>query len=185
LGKGFGVGNQLIQWSFLEDRDAQNLQKRVEGNLQRQPLLNDRGKNIDCDGNPYLRFHGVLGSPEKRLDPKILLDPSEEQLDLPAELVKLSDRQSREREVVRQEDQIAAVIPVIEANPAEPLREAFLRIESGQGDDLVGSHIRSSIHRAGNKPITSEVRLGPDEEQKVGGNPRSRGRGYKNNRVQR
>jgi len=167
FGKGFGVGNQLIQWSFLEDRDAQNLQKRVEGNLQGQPLLNDRGKNIDRDGNPDLRFHGVLGSPQKSLDPKILLDPSEEQLDLPAELVKLSDRQRRKREVIRQEDQIAAVIPVIEANPAEPLREAFLRIESDQGDDLIGSHIRSSINRAGNKPITSQVRLGPDNEKRL------------------
>jgi hypothetical protein len=165
LGKGFGIGNQLIQWGFLKDRDAQNLQKRVEGNLQGKPLFNDCGKNIDRNGNPDLCFHGVLGSPEKRLDSKILLDPAEEQLNLPAELVKLSDGRSRKSEVIRQKDQIATVVAVIKANPAKPLRKAFLGIESGQGDDLIGSYIRSSIHRAGNKTITSEVGLGPDDEE--------------------
>jgi hypothetical protein len=87
VGKDFGIGNQLIQWGFLEHRDAQNLQKRVEGNLQRQPLLNDRGEDVNRDGNPDLRLHCVLGSPVKRLDPKVLLDPTKEQLDLPAELI--------------------------------------------------------------------------------------------------
>ena len=50
------------------------------------------------DGNPNLSFHGVLGSTVKRLDPKILFDPFEEQLDLPAALEKQSNRQGCQKE---------------------------------------------------------------------------------------
>lgn len=165
LGKRVGVSNQLTQWSFLEDRDAKNLQERKERNLQIQPFLIDRGKNIDRDCRTNLSFYSVLRGSEKRLDSKILLDPSKEQLVLPAELMKRSNRQGRKSEVVRQKDQVSIVSPVIITNPVKPLRKSSMRRESGQGNDLAGSDIRSLIYRTRIKPITSQARPGSDNEE--------------------
>jgi len=165
FGKRFGIGNQLIQWSFLKHRDAQNLQKRVEGNIQRQPLFNNRGEDVDGDGNPDLRLDSVLGGSVKSLDPKVLLDPTKKQLDLPAELIKLGDGQGRKSEVVRQEDQMTVVVTIIKTNPAKTLRESIMGRKPGEDDILIGSHVRSPIHRAGKKPITPQVRLGSDDEK--------------------
>ena len=45
-----------------------------------QLLLDDGDEHINADGNPDLGLHRVLGSAEERLDPQVLLDPLEEQL---------------------------------------------------------------------------------------------------------
>ena len=83
---------QLIQWDFLERGHAQNLQEIVERKLHGQILLDDRDERINRDGHPNLRPNRVLRRPVKRLDPKVLFDPAEEQFHLPAELVELGDR---------------------------------------------------------------------------------------------
>lgn len=132
-----GIGNQLIQRGFLEHRDAQNLQKSVERDRQRQFLLDDRRKDVNRDSNPDLCLHGVFGGPIECLDPKVLLDPSEEQLDLPAEFVKQGDRQSGKGEVVRQERQITAVVPVIKSDAPKAFGVRMLSIEPGEDHRLI------------------------------------------------
>ena len=67
---------QLIQWDFLERGHAQDLQEIVERKLHGQILLDDRDERINRDGHPNLRPNRVLRRPVKRLDPKILFDPS-------------------------------------------------------------------------------------------------------------
>jgi hypothetical protein len=47
-----------------------------------------------------LCLNRVLGGAVKLLDPKVLLYPFEEQLDLPATTIKLSDGQGRQVKVV-------------------------------------------------------------------------------------
>lgn len=47
----------------------------------------------DGDGAPDLRLHCVLARAQELLDPQMLLDPFEEQLDLPTILVKSGDGQ--------------------------------------------------------------------------------------------
>jgi len=131
------IGNQLIQRGFLEHRDAQNLQKSVERDRQRQSFLDDRREDVNRDGNPDLCLHGVFGGPIECLDSEVLLDPAKEQLDLPAEVVKQSDGQSGQSEVVRQERQIAAVIPVVKPDAAEAFGERLLSIEPGEDDRLI------------------------------------------------
>lgn len=93
-------GKQLIQWDFLEGRNAQNLQKVVERDFYGQLFLDNGNQGIDRNSNPDLGSDRILRCSVKRLDPKILLDPAEEQLDLPAELVELGDRQCRLQKVV-------------------------------------------------------------------------------------
>jgi len=57
-----------------------------------------------------LRFHRVLVRAEKRLDAQMLLDPFEEQLDLPTAFVELGDGQSRKLEVVGEEPEAFVVL---------------------------------------------------------------------------
>jgi len=132
-----GCANQLIQRGFLEHRDAQNLQKSVERDRQRQFLLDDGRQDINRDGHPDLYLHRIFGGSVKCLDPEVLFDPAEEQLDLPAELVKQGDGQGGKREVVRQEGQIAAIVPVVEADATEAIGIRLLRIEAAEDHRLI------------------------------------------------
>ena len=68
---------QLIQWSFLEDREAQDLQDCVEAFLDVQALADDRDDHVDRHRDPDLGLDRVLGSTEEGLDPEMLLDPLE------------------------------------------------------------------------------------------------------------
>jgi hypothetical protein len=162
-----GIRKQLIQRSFLEHRNAQNLQKSVKRDLERQALLDDRGEDVDRDGDPDLSLNGVLRSPIERLDPKVLLDPSEEQFDLPAEFIKQSDGQCGQSEVVRQERQVAIVVPVVVPYAAESFRESFVGIEAGQDDRLIATQVHGLIHRTREESMTSQVRLGSNDKERL------------------
>jgi len=70
-----------------------------------QTFLCNGDQHIGAHRDPDLRLHGVLAGAQKRLDAQVLLDPFEEQLDLPTAAAQLSDRQRRQGEVVCQKDQ--------------------------------------------------------------------------------
>ena len=46
-------------------------------------------QHVNSDCNPDLGLDGILGGPIKRFDTKVLLDPFEEDFDLPATLKQL------------------------------------------------------------------------------------------------
>ena len=50
-------------------------------------------QHVNGDVNPDLGFNGILGGPIKRFDTKMLFDPFEEQLDLPATTKQLGNGQ--------------------------------------------------------------------------------------------
>ena len=75
-------------------------------------LFNDGDQHIGSDGAPDLRLHGVLAVADETLDAQVLLDPLEEQLDLPAALVQRGNGQRRQRCVVGQKHQRFARIGV-------------------------------------------------------------------------
>ena len=52
-----------------------------------QLLLDDGNENINADGDPDLGLHRVFRGTIERLDSEVLLDPSEEEFDLPTALV--------------------------------------------------------------------------------------------------
>jgi hypothetical protein len=56
-----------------------------------QALLDDGDEDIDRYRDPDLRLDRILRRTEETLDPKMLLDPLEEQFDLPAVLVERAD----------------------------------------------------------------------------------------------
>ena len=57
-------------------------------------LFFDNGyQHVNCNCNPNLGLDGILGGPIKRFDTKVLLDPFEEQFDLPATSKQFGDSQ--------------------------------------------------------------------------------------------
>ena len=104
-------------------------------------LLLDNGyQHIDGDGNPDLSLDCVLGGPVEGLDPQVLLDPFEEQLDLPAALVNLGDREGRQGEVVGQKNQPPVLFGVVESDAPQLLGVILLGVEVVKDDDLVALH---------------------------------------------
>jgi len=63
-----GLRKHLNQGDFLEQGDAQNLQHRMEFQVQSQALAHDGHQHVDGDGRPDLRLHGVLGESVERFD---------------------------------------------------------------------------------------------------------------------
>jgi len=68
-------------------------------------LLYEGQQNVHADGNPDLGLHRIFGGAIEGLDSKVLFDPLEEQLDLPATLVDLGDGQGGEEKIVGKEHQ--------------------------------------------------------------------------------
>jgi len=79
-----------------------------------------------------LRLHGVLAGTVKLLDPQVLLDPLEEQLDLPTRLVDAGDGQRREREIVGQKLESLVRLGVKVADPPQRVRIRQGRLDGSQ-----------------------------------------------------
>ncbi len=75
----------------------------VEAGIEVEAFFEDGDKEVDRDRDPDLGLDGVLGGAEESLDAQVLLDPFEEQLDLPAAFVELYNGQRRQGDVVGQE----------------------------------------------------------------------------------
>jgi hypothetical protein len=105
----FGIWNRngrkcLKNRGFLERNDAQDLENFGEAPFELQFLAEDGHQDINAHGDPHLGLHRVDRVAVERLDPEVLLDPLEEQFDLPATAVKLCDGQGGQFEVVREKD---------------------------------------------------------------------------------
>ncbi len=127
-------------------------------------LDGDQYQQIRAHGNPDLRLHGVDRIAEEVLDRQILLEPLEEQLDLPAVLVDVGNRESWHIEQVGQEHQSLAGFRVAKRHSAQMFRIARLRLGCRQQNRLVGSQSCGSIDLAGSNPGGTQIVFGADDE---------------------
>ena len=84
-----------------QQRASQNSHDFDDGTSQVEVVLNDSDEAIGDDGNMYLYAYCILRSSPKGLDAEVLLDPFEEQLNLPAILVQQGNVLGGKVEVVR------------------------------------------------------------------------------------
>src|SRR6476646_2373845 len=98
-------GKGLIYRGFLKQGDAQNLQHCVEIQGQVEAFADDGHEQVGTDGNRDLGFDGILRGAVKGLDAQVLLDPFEEEFDMPATTVQFGDDVSRKSEVISEEHQ--------------------------------------------------------------------------------
>jgi len=73
--------------------------------MQMQTLFQNGDEQVNGDSAPDLGAHGVLTRAVESFDAQMLLDPFEEQFDLPAAMIELCNRQGGHGEVVGQKDQ--------------------------------------------------------------------------------
>ncbi len=76
----------------------------MESAGQLELLVEDRDHQIGADRNPDLGLHRVGARAVVMFDSQVAFYPSKEQLDAPAQLVEHGNRQSRNFQVVGQED---------------------------------------------------------------------------------
>ena len=94
-----------------------------------------------------MRLHRILGCAVELFDTKMLLDPFEEQLHLPAALVECADGGCRQGEVVGKEHQPFVGLGVFELDAPQWRVEVLARVESGEYDGLIANQPRASIDR--------------------------------------
>ena len=80
--------------------------------------MHDSDEDVNRDSDPNLAFDRVLGGPEERFDAQVLLDPLEEQFNLPAILVEIRLRLRWNGEVVGQEVERLAGLNIVVADTA-------------------------------------------------------------------
>jgi hypothetical protein len=119
-----------------------------------QLLFDNSDEHVGGDGTPDLRLHGVLAVSQKTLDSQVLLDPFEEQLHLPAVLVKLGDDRCRQRRVVRQKNQRLARFGIFESHPAQMLGIVPASVMPAERHRLIAHHASGlvylgRVHRSG------------------------------------
>src|SRR5713101_763705 len=85
---------------FFEKGETQDLQNVVQAAFELEFLFDDGHEDVDTDGNPDLRFHGVYGGAVDGLDTQVLLDPLEEEFHLPPALVEFGNGQRVQHKVV-------------------------------------------------------------------------------------
>jgi hypothetical protein len=135
---------------------------------QMQALLCDRDQHVSADRDPDLRLDCVLGSSKERLDPQMLFDPFEEQLDLPALTVKVCDQLGFEGEVVGQKSDSFAS-SVLHHHPTKRSRIVFAGIENRQDARLIADDVGVvSVHRTGVSTLEFGVGLCACHEKGAG-----------------
>ena len=81
--------------------------------LQSILLLRDDKQQVVTNGYPYLRVDSIAGCTVKGLDVQVLLDPFEEDLNLPSFSIKFSNSYCINREVISEESIDFAVSKVL------------------------------------------------------------------------
>lgn len=122
--------------------------------------------NADCD--PYLGSHGVLAGAEECFDAEVLLDPFEEQFDLPAPFVDRCDDLCGQIEVIGQKDQTLPSIGIKETDTPEFFREVALSFVSAQPDGLVAAQAAGFIDRSRFSEVEARIAFRPDDEVGIG-----------------
>ena len=84
-----------------EQGTAQNSHDLHDRATKLEVMLNDSDDTVCDDGNMNLNAHGIVTLSPERLDLEMLLDPFEEQFDLPSVLVKERDVLGSKIEIVR------------------------------------------------------------------------------------
>ena len=108
-------------------------------------LFDDGDEYIGRHGAPDLCLHCVFARAEKFLDAQVLLDPFEEQFDLPTLLVQRGDRQRRQGCIVGQEDQGFACVGILESNAPQMLGIILRNIKAVHRDRLVADHAGRAV----------------------------------------
>ena len=109
-------------------------------------FFNNGDEHVGGHGAPNLRLDCVLAVAQELLDAQVLLDPFEEQLDLPATFVQSGNGQGRQGRVVGQEDQRFLGFGIFEPDTAQVLGVVLGNIVSVQRNGLIADDAACPVH---------------------------------------
>ncbi len=132
----------------------------MQRQFQVEPLADDGHQHVDGDGGPDLGLDRVLRGAEETLDAKMLLDPLEKQLHLPAALVERAHGERGQRQMVGQKHQPLVSFEIAIHDAAQPLGIALMGIEHREFDQLIADQSGAAIHGLGEQALELGVRLG-------------------------
>ena len=147
---------------------ADALQNPAHALLDSKGLIENGNEQVGTHGDPDLRLHRVLAGAVEGLDPQVLFEPFEKQLDLPTGLVDFRDDDGLDLEVVGEEDQGLSGLGIQIADASKISRVVRLGFRTIEADDLVGPQARGLDHRARRPDIEARVRLCPGHEEGPG-----------------
>jgi len=133
-----------------------------------EAFFGDGDQQADRDGDSELRFdHVFTGSVECR-DAQVLLDPLEEQFNLPSALVECADGCRGQGELVGEEDKVLAGIRVAEADAAQVAGIILAAQVAVERNGLIGKDAGLLVRRAGVDAGCVEVTLGASDKESSG-----------------
>ncbi len=122
-------------------------------------LLDNGNQHIGRRGAPGLRLDGVLAVAQEFLDSQVLLEPFEEQFDLPAIFfVKGSNSQRWQGKIVGQKYERLATLRVVETYTPQIVWVMFSGIKPVECDGLIAYKPCGSVDWAGIN--SSSIRIG-------------------------
>jgi len=124
---------------FREYIYADNLQYPAHALVDSEALIENGHHQVCADGDPDLGLHGVFAQGIERFDAKVLFDPLDEDLDLPAGFVDLRDHDREDLEVVGDEDQPFSGFRIQKAYSAQVAMVEVFGFRSVETDCLIGS----------------------------------------------
>lgn len=151
--------------NFLKSVDAQYLEDPGKTLVDLEGLFENGHKQVGAHGDPDLCLDGVVAGAEEGLDAQVLLDPFEEQLDLPSALVNACHSQCWQGEVVREKDQILAGFGIEEADLSQWGGVFELGAPSAQTDGLVAAKTGRLGHLARLRDVVVKVALGSNNKE--------------------
>ena len=158
-----GISYQLFDGLFLKEIDLQDLQQGVQTAGQMKPLFQDSHKQVDAKSHPDLDLDGIGRRAEEGLDPQVLLDPLEEQLDLPAQLEDVRHGLCRDREDVGQKHKTLFRFGLHVGYPSQGLWIGLPGAGARENDGLIGTD--GFLDRARGRTPAPQIALGPDDEE--------------------
>ena len=124
-------------------------------------------QHVSADCDPDLRLDCVLAGAEKGLDSQVLLDPLEEQLDLPSLSIESGDHLGFERKVVGQKGQAFAIV-VFRNNSTNHLRIVFGGVVNSEHAGLIANDLSvRTIDWLGVAPLKLCIGLGSRDKERL------------------
>ena len=132
---------------FLEKCGGENLENCVGGMFEVETFFGDGDQGICGHGRPDLDFDGVRRGAKESLDTQVLLDPFEEQFDLPTLMIDGRDDRRRNSKIVCEENESLVDIGGVEADAAQKRWKCLSGVFSGEDDGLITTDAGSAINR--------------------------------------
>ena len=137
----------------------------MEVSGQMKSLLQDCNQQINADSDPNLGFDGVGRCAVKGFDSQMLLDPSEEELYLPALLVNVGDGYGGNGKDIGQVDKTLLGVQVHVGHPAQGLRVGSSGFLACENNALIGTKPQRFVYFLRIEAAAPKIALGANHEE--------------------